>query len=49
MSENIDELWEELESFGAGAGASTRNLDDFDDEVRILSIIVVAVVVTELL
>ena len=47
MSENIDELWEELESFGAGA--STRNLDDFDDEVRILSIIVVAVVVTELL
>ena len=44
MSENIDELWEELESFGAGAGASTRNLDDFDDEVRILAVIVGVIV-----
>jgi len=32
VSENIDELWEELESFGV-TGSSTGNLEDFEDEV----------------
>ena len=31
VSENIDEIWEELESFGA-AGTSTGNLEDLAEE-----------------
>jgi hypothetical protein len=37
VSENIDEIWEELESFGI-TGSSTGNLEDFEDEVKYLLI-----------